>query len=294
MTYILPSHHSASVLQWLPYNWWQLVYIALRWMVALYFLGWLIYVFVAAREPKSKLLIFLTIWGFIVWTLYLLVAAMSSTVKMGFWIWNTALGEREPELDPADHLQSVVVTWSEDRVAWYQKVHWVLFILGVPVQICVMLLYWTLLSGMDANRESAENYNLHLLGGLIGLIDVFVSGVILSLYHLYLVIGYGCVYTVFTGIYYAANGTNPRGDRYIYPILDYGNNPGTSAAVGIATSLVVVPLIYLLTYGISVVRRWLAHWFQLWLYRNHHPTRRSDSHKELEHMSLEEDKMHDE
>ena len=248
--------------------------------------------FVTAQEPKEKLLIYLTIWGFIAWTLYLLVAAMSSTVKMGFWIWNTARGRREPELDPADHLNSVVVTWSEDRVAWYQKVHWVLFIIGVPVQICIMLLYWTLLSHLDPNRDSAENYNVHMLGGLVGLVDVFVSGIILSVYHLYLVVAYGCAYTVFTGIYFAANGTDPRGNPYIYPILDYGNNPGTSSAIALATPLVIVPLIYLLVYGISLVRRWLAHWYQLWLYR--YCCRSPPTNSDRESVTLEEAKLHDE
>ena len=274
-------------LQWLPYNWWQIVYIVSRWIVALYFLGWLIFVFV--NVPNAKLLIFLTIWGFITWVLYLLVAALSSTAKMVLWIWKTAHGRKEPELDPADHLNFVVVTWAEDCVAWYQKVHWVLFAIAIPVQICIMVLYWTLLSSMDPNRESAENYNLHLLGGLVGLVDIWVSGIVLSIYHLYWGMVYGCVYTVFSGIYYAANGTNIRGDPYIYPILDYGNMPGLSVGIVLATSFIIVPLIYLLMYALGAGRRWLAHWYQLWLYRRFHSYVRKDSHVELHPVPLEEE-----
>ena len=262
------------------------MYIVLRWIVTVYFLGWFAYVFVAV--PQAKLLIFLTIWGYITWVLYLLVAALSSTVKMVFWIWNTVHGKREPELDPADHLHSVVVTWSEDRVAWYQKVQWVLFVMGVPVQICIMVLYWTLLSSQDPHRESPENYHLHLLGGLVGLLDIFVSGIVLSIYHLYWGILYGCTYSVFTGIYYAANGTNIGGDRYIYPILDYGRNPGISAGIVLATSFVVVPLIYLFAYAISAGRRWLAHRYRLWLYRRLHSSADRDSLEGIHPVPLEE------
>ena len=279
-------HFSLSP-QWLPYNWCQLVYIVLRWIVALYFLAWLIYVFAAVQEPK--LLIFLTIWGFITWVLYLLVAALSSTVKMVFWIQKTLRGRRESDLNPADHLHSIVVTWSEDRVAWYQKIHWVLFVMAIPLQICIMVLYWTLLSSLDPNRESADNYNLHLLGGLVGLVDIFASGIVLSIYHLYWGVVYACVYSAFTGIYYAADGTNINGRPYIYPILDYGRNPGTSAGIVLATSLVVMPLIYVLVYAIIAGRRWLAHRYQLWLYRCLHSSFERDSEAETHPVPLEEE-----
>ena len=51
---------------------------------------------------------------------------------------------------------------------------------------------------------------------------------------------------IFSAIYFAAGGTNPLDEGpYVYPVLDYGNNPG--AAAGIAIVLIVGALIGFIT-----------------------------------------------
>ena len=238
--------------------------------MALYFLGWLIAVFAesgaldltanttqsangTARGHHLPPLVFLTIWGFIVWVVYLLVAAMACTVKMVFWVWSTAHRKREPEVDPADHLQSVVVKWSEDRVAWYQKVQWVLFVLGVSLEVGIMVLYWTLLSSGDPGRNSVGNFHVHLIGGLVGLIDVVTSGIVLSLYHVYLLFVCSITYAIFSRVYYDITG------NIIYPVLDYANRPVQAAVIDVVTIFLFMPLLHLLLYSISAVRRWLIY-----------------------------------
>ena len=206
-----------------------------------------------AVTQNAELLAALTIWGFIVWVVYLIVAAAACTVKMAFWIWSTAHGRREPEVDPADHLQSVVVGWSEDRVAWYQKAQWVLFVLAVPLEVGIMVLYWSLLSASDPDKNSVFNYHVHMVGGLVALIDVFTSGIVMSVYHVYLLLVCSIIYSVFNRVYYDVTG------RIIYPVLNYATNPGQAAVVIVGTIFVFMPLLYLLIYSISAARRWLVH-----------------------------------
>ena len=206
-----------------------------------------------ALARNGELLAALTIWGFTIWVVYLIVAAAACTAKMVFWIWNTVNGRREPELDPDDHLDSVVVKWSEDRVAWYQKVQWFLFVLGVSLEVGIMVLYWSLLSADDEDRNSVFNYHLHMIGGLVALIDLFTSGIVMSVYHIYLLVVCSIIYSVFNRVYYDATG------RIIYPVLDYATNPGQAAVVVVGTVFVFMPLQYLLLYFISAARRWLVH-----------------------------------
>lgn len=206
-----------------------------------------------ALARNGELLAALTIWGFIIWVVYLMVAAAACTAKMVLWIWNTVNGRREPELDPDDHLDSVVVKWSEDRVAWYQKVQWLLFVLGISLEVGIMVLYWSLLSADDENRNSVFNYHLHMIGGLVALIDLFTSGIVMSVYHVYLLFVCSIIYSVFNRVYYDATG------RIIYPVLNYATNPGQAAVVVVGIVFVFMPLLYLLLYFISAARRWLVH-----------------------------------
>ena len=244
-------------------------------MVALYFLGWLIVVFaqdntvelptnstlgtnVTTYNPLKRL-IFLTNWGFLIWTGYLLVAAMACTVKMVFWVWSTAHGKREPEVDPADHLQSVVVKWSEDRVGWYQKVQWVLYSLAVPLQFAVVILYWGIILPYSSNIYTAINFHVHLVGGVFAAIDLLTSGVLVSVYHMYCIIFLGILYIVFSSVYDVYGGTSIWEDPFIYAILDYTGNPGLAVGVAIGTVFAFTPVVYLATYALAGVRRWLVH-----------------------------------
>ena len=251
------------------------MYVISRWIVALYFLGWLITLFAIDTTtvlPSSngtnatvityhplKRLIFLTNWGFLTWNVYLFIAAVACTVKMVFWVWNTVHGKREPELDPADHLHSVVVTWSEDRVAWYQKVQWVFYTAIIPLQFAVVILYWTIILPFTSNIYNALNFHIHLLNGVFAAIDLFTSGVVVSIYHMYGIVSIGIIYVIFSGIYDAFGGTNVREEPYIYNVLDYTGGPGLAVGLALATVLVFVPILYLITYGVAALRRWLTH-----------------------------------
>ena len=230
----------------------------------------------AGSEHPAKLLIYLTIWGFIVWTLYLVISALSCSTKLIFWINDTVRAMiRDVETDQnAEEENFKPVSWGDDRIAWYQKVHWVFYTLGATIQIGILLLYWSLLFPLMEPEQiyNAANFNLHMTGGVMAFIDTVANGIHISIYHFYILIAFGSVYSVFTGIYFVANGTDPNGNPYIYPVLDYSTNPGAAAGTAIATTLLLMPLLHVAMYALSCFRRWLSFHLRSYFKRKYRST----------------------
>ena len=67
-------------------------------------------------------------------------------------------------------------------------------------------------------------------------------------------VGFGASYIVFSGIYFAANGTNTSDNPYIYSFLDYGNDPATAVGLAFAAVFVVIPLAHLFCYALYLMR----------------------------------------
>lgn len=265
---------SLSFTPWLPYNWWQCIYIIARWIIALYYLAWLVFLFSDLNVSTAYQLIYLTIWGFITWSLYLLISAVSCTFKIFLCIiqtcrrrnggngWNSHMAEPNEE----EEISYEVVSWEDDQVAWYQKVQWVFFTLGATMQISIVILYWSLLFPLKESPEvyNAPNLNTHLSGGIVAIIDTFVNGITISIYHVYWPIIYGIVYLVFTGVYYVGGGTDPQGNAYIYYLLDYNTDPGRAVGASLASAFILVPLVHTALYLLSCLRRWLASRLQVY------------------------------
>ena len=70
---------------------------------------------------------------------------------------------------------------------------------------------------------------------------------------------FGAVFVVFSGIYYAAGGTNLDGDPFIYNVIDYGNNLGGAIGVSIAVVFVLLPIMHVLFYLVYVARYWIIY-----------------------------------
>ena len=121
--------------------------------------------------------------------------------------------------------------------------------------VVVSILYWTLLY----SGGPVDNINAHLVNGIIALIDVVFSGVPVRILHFIYPAMFATAYAVFTGIYFAAGGTHPNGNPYIYPVIDYGNRPGLAVGLVVAVVLVMIPIINLMIFGLYSVRFWLTH-----------------------------------
>ncbi len=135
-----------------------------------------------------------------------------------------------------------------DSTSWYHKVQWILFTLGTEVPALITILYWTLLYDSSDGGVDDNSIVTHLLNGLIAYIDLWVTGIPVRLYHVYIVVTFGSAYTVFTGIHHAAlvipNITEP-----IYPLLDYTEHPGSTVTYVLIIPLIVTPIIHLIFYA---------------------------------------------
>ena len=141
-----------------------------------------------------------------------------------------------------------------DSTSWYHKVQWVLFILGTEAAIGITLLWWIIL--FDPERSDGSDHNniaVHLLNGIVSYIDVWITGIPIRLYHFYVIVIFGSVYSTFAGIHHAAfvipNTTEP-----IYEPLDYSSNPAVASLYTVLIPLIYFPIIHLICYGSYLLR----------------------------------------
>ena len=253
--------------QWLPKTIkWQWIYLVFRWAVLAYFLGWLVPSGLIDENGGPKYFIFLTNWCYLMWNSYLIVSALTTTFKV---IQNyccrgqssetstrALLDKPKPYIDIDKPIGCC--GRKNDATSWYNKVQWVLFYLGAEMAVAVCILYWAAIYG--GGTIDGVNANTHLVNCVIGVIDIVFSGIPVRLLHFIYAIAFYALYTMFTGIYYAADGTNAQGDPYIYSVIDYGNSPGSASGWVLGIVIVFIPVVHLLVYGLYSARFWLTYW----------------------------------
>ena len=243
----------------------------------MYFFAWVV---AAGVERGSWLhLIYLTNWCFIAWELYLIVSAVTVLVKFIFHVhlmckhssptdavenleMQTACNPETGESSDSEAGEvDIYHEWRVDKVAWYQKIQWFLFNLGPHLQVIAVILYWGFVydpNGRGAFHSDSVNFHVHLIGGIVAMIDIWIAGIVMNIYHLYEVVAFGVVYMIFSGIYYAADGRDQYGNRYVYPVLDYGSNPGRAVGIAVGSVFGLAPAVHLFLYAVILLRRWLA------------------------------------
>lgn len=236
-------------MQWLPYNTWQVIYIAWRWIMACYFCTWLI---LSGTKFNDTPHIVSTKLEFMTWVLYLIVSAVSCTVKFNIHMYPHVRGNDNVNTDveqtkrkdveigntAADHDDvDVYADWRIDSVAWYQKIHWILYSISLPIEIGISVLYWfQLYNPFENNSISGLNFNTHFAPAVIAVADMWLSGITLNIYHVYMVYLFGVVYSNQC----AVGGVDQFANEYNYSTLYYGCIP------------------YFVLYLISLPRRWLS------------------------------------
>ena len=88
------------------------------------------------------------------------------------------------------------------------------------------------------------NIRVHVLNMVFAVFDHVISARPVRLVHSLYVLVYGIIYLVFNGTLYATKGI------IVYPILDWGRNPGGAVVTGFVLCFVGIPLIQLLYYGL--------------------------------------------
>ena len=236
-----------------------MLYMIYRWVVFLYFGGYLFAYGAILNGPKF--MIYLTNWSYIALNLGFFYAALSTTVEylMVYVCCRRHYNELHFERD-ADEFNVVkpkgCFSSKYNQIKWYHMIQWVLSTVGNQAAVCVVILYWALL--FRGGTVTLYDGHFHLGNGLIGLVDVFISGLPVRILHFYMIQSYAATYSVFTGIYYVAGGTGNNGTSYIYGPLNYEENPGFAVGLVIGI-LVVIPLIHLAFFGVYICRFWLVY-----------------------------------
>jgi len=205
----------------------RLWYVLYKVLVTLYFWGSLIYTW-ADTNSGSKYLIYMTNWGicFINFTI-LLEAVIVTLLYFG-------------------------LTVSEKLMT----VSWCFCYLFYNAAVFITLLYWTML--YESGSPSYINLYVHGLQGLFVLVDTLMSNRQWHIEKIWTCLPFGLAYVTFNLIYWAAGGTDPFGNHFVYDVIDWGNHPG-DAVVTLTIGVVVCPVIHTFIWMVSVARDW-THW----------------------------------
>ena len=229
--------------------------------MAAYFLGWLIASGVHPSNGGPLFLIYLTNWALIAFVIYLFIAACSVTTKF-FTVHccrRKAYTEEDFSRRPAYYFRKPTgcCGYKSNTLSWYQMIHWVSFTYGGELALAVTVLYWTVLYA--GGEVDGINANTHLTNGIISVVDILLTGTPVSLLHFIYPLSFSSAYAAFTGFYFAGNGTDVSGNPFIYSVIDFGRNPGFSAAIVILVAFLFVPLIHLVFYAMYIARFWLVY-----------------------------------
>ena len=128
--------------------------------------------------------------------------------------------------------------FSQDNLPLLFKISWYLCVTANTMMITTCIGYWAVVydAGGCSGCPDAAAVHFHLVAMVLILADLFLSRLPYQLLHFFYPCSFTVVYVIFSGIYYAARGTNEDGERYIYSLLDY------SKPVSVVFAILLVPL----------------------------------------------------
>lgn len=247
-----------SFLKWFP----DVVVTIYRCIFAGYCLGWIIYSGFHPANGDEKWFIYLTNWGFTFVTLYFIWATVVSILHH-FGVANYAAvmqmkATRSPDSDAegGDGLStSIDIEQPVMGMSWYHKGLWVVFNIAANAAILITLLYWTLIF---TGKTSVLDVTTHLINSVVIVADIMLSANPVRILHVVYALILGVCYILLTVIFWAVNGTNARGEPYIYSYIDYNKSPGFTSGLLVGFVLVGQPLVQALLFGLYKLRCFLG------------------------------------
>jgi hypothetical protein len=165
-------------------------------------------------DMDAKWLIFLTNW---------------SMVLLGTYLWTAWAASLR-----TDHSRRLL------------QVVWVLRNCTAVAALVVSILFWCVLFPA-IGRTSLTDVHCHAVNSIIVIVDLTVTHVPYYFKHGWMPFAYLVTYLLFSIVYWLAGGTDPEGDHYIYPPLNY-EHPSDAAALVLAVVFIVLPMIHSLLY----------------------------------------------
>ena len=139
------------------------------------------------------------------------------------------------------------------------KFLWFLFNLALNGSVVVAFTFWILYYCTPEIQvfftNMVRNVNLHLIPAIFGLVDLLTTAVPIRFVHVIYPVDLGLLYTMFAVIYWKAGGTNPWGLPFIYPSLDFGDDPG-NAGIFVAELIGASIVCQAALKGLYLLREW--------------------------------------
>lgn len=158
----------------------------------------------------------------------------------------------ESGAEPGDSAESA---GEKDALRWHHKLLWLLFIISATGGLWVTAGYWSVLVGDDV--VDANNITKHLLNSVFMVIDTLLSCIPIRLVHWLYAFLYFVVYIGFSLIYWAAGGTNNKGEPFIYKALDYNDFSPKIGGLLVVFLFIVLPILHLILFGLTKLRDYL-------------------------------------
>ena len=255
------------------------MFVAYRILLPVYLSGWTIAHILDRRDTDgARWPIFITNWSSL---LLLISTTLAAIMTLIFIIKPFKLAKRQRARAHTKICSDTETSGNEsynrrDDIHWTVKIFWVLYITSQTVIIMVCIGFWSTQyedcinrgtennitsSLIDRNTSTGEqecgvdflSIHMHGINAVLVICDIFLSLVPLNTLHFLYPCTFTLIYVVFSGIYYAADGTNESGDPYIYSNLNYGESPVMSSIAAIL--LVFIPaFLYVIPLLLACVR----------------------------------------
>lgn len=199
---------------------WYLLY---RILVTLYFWSSIIYTWVETTD-KEKYLIYMTNWG---------ICLINFTT-----LFETII---------------IICLYLNCNISVsIRKVCCIFCYMSYTLAVFITILYWSLLYN-GGSHPSYINLYVHGLQGLFVVIDLLISNKKWYFEKIWTAFPAPAIYVIFNVIYWAAGGTDPYGNPYVYSVLDWENDP-EEAAIVLALGVALVPVIFAALWLITFIR----------------------------------------
>lgn len=114
------------------------------------------------------------------------------------------------------------------------KIYWISYNVSTTAALFITILYWSILYNPEHDVGLGGfglNFTVHGLNSILSMLEVVVGGPPSRLLHGFQSALFALVYVTFNLIYWGAGGMG-RGDKdYVYPVLDWTNNPGLGVGI---------------------------------------------------------------
>ncbi|XP_078595515.1 protein rolling stone-like [Branchiostoma floridae x Branchiostoma japonicum] len=234
------SYHDRSVFSRSPWCSGQVAFVLYRTLMALVTVTILMFLLCNyyITEGWVRWPVYLTNWCFSILTLHTVVAMAVSVM----------------EYCRSDYTEFSETTGGENvatnSLTWYHKAHWILHSTSITMALLVTTLYWA----FDKRELVPSSINEHITNSIIAVLDLFVSGTPVRIFHMVYPVAFAMAYAAFYVIYWAAGGTGKSGEVVLYKLWDFESDPKTAIAYMVLLVFVAIPFFHLLTYALHSLK----------------------------------------